>query len=791
MSQWTTLKERFAGRWQIPLLVVALILLAGALLKLRPSVNERPLEEGLELLSTMVTGGLFDEAIEVGEVLLSKEGPSEAEFAPAHLHLARARYSDACVRKLRTAGLGAQIVEDYRLALKYGQSLTVADYEGMGAAYEWQRRSQAALACYDQAVELGSSRRSDLRKRMIVLRQGMPDTSAALLDQMLDTLLSEVEDHRLDLRLWAIEQKLDTFEVLGRLDEATTLMVADRERFKGSDLREDFGYLEALLLYKTGHYDEAEAYLRSVRNQLDRHDDVYAKTGWLLGRVVMSDGGPQRPLEALSFFTDVVTYNPDSPYSLASRVGMAEALGMLERFEEAIDAYNLAIEELETLVDNQLINRDVLRTSLGVMASTQYQSGNLAAALEYARLAAQFLDPTQTEQATLFLQQLAQIQSARAAELRAQATQAAEAGEPTVDALLAEARALYAEGAATFVELARINTPDERRASESSWRASELYARAGELEHAVRLYRSFVAERPADPLVPRALLRVGLLQQRLGGIKEAIGAFQECYRRFPRTLDGARALTPLAQCYLTLGPGEVELAEKTLRIVLEESDVFTPDAPEFRDALFLLGDVLSRRDLFEEAIAVMEEAIDRYPEDARVWRVRYLLADSYRKSALALKEEMAEATFGGELEQMQAESFARFRKSRELYRQLITEYELNSPTDLDRLERLYLRHAYLYEADCFFETRSYREALRLYEDAAGILKDTPSGLAAYVQIINCHFFLGEPNEARAALARARILADAVPQTAFDASVSVETREDWKRYFEWLGESELF
>ena len=116
---------------------------------------------------------------------------------------------------------------------------------------------------------------------------------------------------------------------------------------------------------------------------------------------------------------------------------------------------------------------------------------------------------------------------------------------------------------------------------------------------------------------------------------------------------------------------------------------------------------------------------------------------------------------------------------------------LRDPGELNRLEMMYLRHAYLYEADCYFEVGDYRRALKLYEEAAGNYKDVPTGLAAYVQMINCRIFLGEPEEARAALARALILVDAIAQDSFDKSVSPETREDWKRYFEWLGKSQLF
>jgi len=90
------------------------------------------------------------------------------------------------------------------------------------------------------------------------------------------------------------------------------------------------------------------------------------------------------------------------------------------------------------------------------------------------------------------------------------------------------------------------------------------------------------------------------------------------------------------------------------------------------------------------------------------------------------------------------------------------------------LEHLYLQHAYLYEADCFFETQEYAQALKLYEQAAGYLRDSPRGLAAYVQMINCYVFMGEPREARAALARALVAVNTMPDSAFQERVAPQT-----------------
>ena len=792
MPEWTKLRERLAGKWQIPLFVCSILLLAGSFIRINPATKPESLEAAAEALGELVAGGSYDRAIGLAVRVLAREDEySATQPAPIHLQLARAYCGDALRRQVPTEDVGRRIVDHYRWAFEGGQALTAADYERIGWAHEWQGEPAVALQYFERAVASGIDDRSQLRRHMIQLHQDKLGTDPKQVDQLLDEFLTELEDHRLDLRLWGLERKLGVLEALDRLKDASTLLVRDEERFRASDLANRFDYLKALVLYKTGHYDEAETFLRTVRNRVERRDDVHGMTGWLLGRVVLEDGGPQRPLEALSFFTDVITYHPGSPYAVASRLGQAEALASLERHDDAIGTYRLVLDDLPSQRPNALINVDVLRTSLAVMADAQRRGGNLEAALGYARLATELLDRRNHEQTSMSLQQLAQILSLRGDELAGQRASGQNAQDGGGDSRAVDARRLYAEAAVTFLELARIDTFNEQRSADWSWQAAKLFAMAGELPRAVELYRAFAMERPGHSLVPRALLRIAQLRWTMGQVNEAIETYRECYRRFPRTLEGSRALVPLAECYLAEGPGSEELAEKTLNLVLADSEVFTPQAPEFADALFLLGEVRNRRGAFEQAIATLEEALERYPDDPREAGAFFLLADSYRRSALALKKEAAEAEFAGEIQRIGAESATRFEKARKLYRRLIGEYEVRGIASLNRLEKLYFRHATLYEADCFFETGDYGQALARYEAAAATFKDSPTALAAYVQIINCHVFLSQPLEARAALARALILVDAIPRAGFGRSVSPETHRDWKRYFEWLGESELF
>lgn len=786
---WQQLQDRVRNTWQVPLFVLSLILLTTSFFKLHTTPTELSMDQAVAYVETLIDNGVFDRAIRIGDVLVHRAGETEEQRAVVYLQLARARYGWALQNNESLVEAGPEVIEHYRRVMLQKYPLDALDYYRMGQIFEHQRREEDAVRYYEMALKKNIASALDLRKHIIILSRDRLKVGPESINRMLDQYITDVGGRRLDLLFWAIEEKLDVLEDLGRLGRAATLLTRNQSLFSGSDYSDRYAYLEAMLLYKDGYYNEAETRLRSIRNRVGYNDEVYAMTGWLLGRTVMSDDSPQRPMEAMSFFEDVLKYHPEGPYAVASRIGMAESMVLLERHEEAIHNYRIALEGLDILGSLRMVNRDVLRVSLSVMANTLRQDGSIEAALEYILLARELLNRENVEQSSGILHQIARLQTlyAQQVEQRADATEDLKAA--SIDRVYAQN--LYGEAGDTYLDIAKINILNDREAAQALWRAAELHAQADHIDRAVELYTLFTKERPQHSLVPRAWMRKGQLLQSAAKLPEAIEAFQQAYRRFPHTLDGARALVPLAQSYLALGPENVELAEKTLRIVLEGSEVFTPKAPEFSEALFLLGDVLTRRGAYEQAISTLEEALERYPDNPHVGRIRFLLANAFRQSALALRSEGENSSVPVEITQIRSEAHRRFQTSRELFRALIREYELQDYNSLTRLEKTFLRHAYMYEADCYFETQEYRQALKLYEEVAGIYKERPTSLSAYVQIINCHVFLGDQQGARAALSRVRVLVDAIDDLAFKRSISPETRDDWKRYFEWLDNSEIF
>ena len=244
--------------------------------------------------------------------------------------------------------MGKQIIEDFEVATHSALSLTADDLEIMGRAFEWQRFYADAIDRYVQALELGVARPLDLQRHVLILRFNKFDTAPVERVELLDEYLAGLGGDRLDLYMWAVERQLEAYRALGRFAEAATLLARHEGVVRGTVAEDRFRYLEAWVLFETGHYDEAEIHLRTLRNHLAAETDVYAMSGWLLGRVILSDGGPQRPQEALSFFTDVLKYRSHGPYAVASRIGTAEAHVLLEQHEAAIDAYRFAIDEIRT-----------------------------------------------------------------------------------------------------------------------------------------------------------------------------------------------------------------------------------------------------------------------------------------------------------------------------------------------------------------------------------------------------------------------------------------------------------
>jgi tetratricopeptide (TPR) repeat protein len=796
-NDWSSLKGRVAGKWQIPLLAAALALFTATIYRTRPETPTAPFQEALAKIDDHISAGVFSLALSDLHTLTGRSDLTDSQRAQIELRMGRARYGLLSTESPPNMGLAKQVFKHFEVASPTFASppLNSNDFVGIARLMQWQSRHDEAVKHFQRAIKLDHAEADDLRKEIYIVYRDRLEETPAELAVRLDELVSAIAAHRLDVRMWALEEKLKIADQTGSFEELETTLLKDSADFEGSDYERQFEFLQCRLLVGMRRAAEAEVRLRTLRNQLDDADEVSAGAGWLLGTILLNDESREKWNGALSFFSDVLQHHFRGQYAVASRVGQAQALARLGRHDEAIATYARAVKELLAVPDNKVVNLPALRGSLGVTAEILRQKGELRKAIEYAGLAVG-LPGQETGEKTHFVQHLALMKEQLADEISA-AIQTDEPGfrDTVIDARHLvepeEALALRKSAAEHFGQLAQWEIHDEARSADFSWKAAELFARSGASQEAVGRYRDFVSHRPDDHRGPLALLRVGQLYHAGGELAAAVEAFQECCRRYPRSFDGARALVPMARTYLAMGRAKYGEAERALRMVLDDSDVFTPAAGEFVESLFLLGDVLERDERYEPAISTLQEALDRYPGDPRVPRGRFLLGGAYRKSALAMRDQSADASGALAMERIREESARRLRKARRVYRDLIVDLEFRPAAELNASQQMYLQHAYLYEADCYFETQEYGAAMGLYEEAAANLRDSARGLSAHVQMINCQVFLGKAQEARAALARAMVVVDAMPESAFATRVPPESRGEWRAYFEWLGESGLF
>ena len=269
MSNWSALKDRVATKWQIPTLILSIGLLTLSVLRFRPDPAHDPVDETVQDMKAWVAAEMFDLAIEAGEIATSNPLRSEEELGPIHLELARARFGQALKAPVALSDVGHQVVGHYRVAVAAGELLEAIDFMRLGRSYEWQERYPTALDFYQRALDRGIDSPSDLRRHMISLMVHPMHEPAGRIDEALDSFIAELPPHRLDHLIWAIEQKIDIYESMDRLDELATLLSRHRASFVESDFADHFRYLEAYSFYKTGHYDDAELLLRTIRNDLE------------------------------------------------------------------------------------------------------------------------------------------------------------------------------------------------------------------------------------------------------------------------------------------------------------------------------------------------------------------------------------------------------------------------------------------------------------------------------------------------------------------------------------------
>jgi tetratricopeptide (TPR) repeat protein len=790
----------------MPLLVCSVVLFGVAAYLFIDPKPGLSIDQKIDVARQLVAQMRPEAAIEQLNRLLAKEKLERDREAEIHLLLAESLELGQKQKKLNVPENHRRIIEQSLIAVEMGAKPTPAMNQRLAESYEALGRTTEALMHYRRAMLMNPAKSLYLQRKVIDLQLTADDpagATASLEEYLAHPELKDAE------RSWAMGEmahlQVDRGEfALARqtLEEAVRLNVDPVDQ---GQVTYWLGYCE----YKLGRLADAERYLRLAREQLKVQHPLDADAAYHLGRIAQDQ---KRPEEANSFYNVVLTSHPDSKVAPLARLGRGVC-----RINQGEDDPGLTdLHDVASYINGRdqvkrKLKVDAL-TGMKLASQTLADRGNFQGALEvmaYEQALAE--DKDKRGASTLppsFYARLGSIYEKRGDQVERNIPDSIQPADKIKREQ--QIRDFRAKAGDAYIAYSRALTlTDDKGYGDALWRGVELYDRAGDLQRMISALELFAAERPEDSLTPDALLRLGKAYQAAGNYDKAIGAYQRNQFRYPNTLAASKSAVPLAQAYVAKGPDYYGKAEGVLIGVVDNNPLITPEAAEFKQALFELAQLYYRTSRYEEAVAKLEELTQRYPKDERMGQLVFLMGDSYRKSASMLVVGVpaplpASATKPpagaaastqksppAEMDPVEVASAKRDRltRAKSLFDRSIEIYLRTPP--IGDVDKLYCKLAHFYRADCVFDLGQYEDSIKLYDHAAFRYQEDPTALAAYVQIVNAYCALNKVAEAKTANERAKWLLRKMPPEAFSNGGFTMPKEYWDKWLQWTGAAGLW
>lgn len=790
-NRWGRLREL----WQLPLLVFSLALFGVAawlFIDPKPGLS---VDQKIEVARTYLRQVRPEAAIEHLNRILARDKLEKEREAEVHLLLAEALDLGQKHKKINIPENHRRIIEQTLIAQELGAKPNATINQRMAESFEALGRPTEALIYYRRAMMMNPDKALWLQRKIIDLQLSSDDQAGALAS--LEDYLShqQIKDAE---RSWAMGElahlQVDRGEYAtarATLEEALRLNIDPVDQ---GQITYWMGYCD----FRLGRLSSAERYLRLAREQLKVQHPLDGEAAYLLGKIAQDD---KRYEEADSFYEVVLQSHPDTKVATLARLGRGICRIAVGKDDPGLaDLHNVTgyVNQREGVKRRYKIDALVgLKTAASILADR----GNYQGALEvmtYEQSIAQ--GPEDREGRSLpasFFARLANVLEKRADQVEHNIPDSIKPAEKIKREQ--QVRDLRAQAGDGYIAYSRaLVLTDDKGYGDALWKGVELYDRAADVARMISALEVFAAERPEDPLTPEALLRLGKAHQAAGNFDRAIAAYQRNQFRYPNTLAASKSAVPLAQAYVAKGAEFYARAEKVLIGVIDNNPLVTPEAAEFRHALFELAQLYYRTGRYEEAVVKFEELTTRYPKEDRMGQLVFLMGDSYRKSAallvvapLAGKAANPTTQPANEIDPVEVASAKRDRlnKARQYFDHTIEIYR-KSPA-ASETDRLYHKLAHFYRADCVFDLGQYEESIKLYDAAAFRYQDDPSALAAYVQIVNAYCALGKVAEAKTANERAKWLLKKMPAEAFTDGGFTMPKKYWDDWLQWTSASGMW
>lgn len=798
-SEWTS----WSNLWQVPAIALSVVLIS---LGLYVASSRRPANDFdgvLDHVDHLIATAAFDTARQelqaTIEPFLSEATPQQT--ARYHATVADWIFASQAARGVSVTGNNQLIDREYGLT-EGAIVLSPARLERwtetlieLGRLDDARARLAEieAMSVTDAAGLDARLRRNRLLRRLVEVslrkEELSYDATMAILDHYRDDPLLESADVA-----WVVARQAELRLEAGDAGPAVERLFVEMRRLEQSEEVADpniWAELYTLLgrgYYHQGRSEQAAYYLDEA---MKRAEPARAERGpalLYLGYIDMAAGEVDR---AFQRFDEVTRAFPGEYVFLPALLARAEAASIAGRHRESLEDYRRLVERLPDAGERRDVTPRVVAASLADRHDAALTIGNLPLALDYVALAEALFEAGAVP--TDVLRRIASTSRQIADDLMAEAVALMPDGpvrlEDVDPQLRLEAAGHYEQAGAYFLRHARAvaAVPDaEELWADSLWLAGDSLDLAGDRADAIGLFIEYIAGRPLDdPRRAEITYRLGQAQEAEEQYEAAAGSYARVIEEHPRGPFGTGSHVPLARCLVALDRGR-DAARTLARVVdgREGPDApITPDATDYRDALVALGKIHYDAGETKEAIERLTVAAERYPDDPRINEVRFRLADSHRRFAHAIREELR--TEGGlspqERNGREQAAANHLATARRLFARVGDGYAALDERRLDRLQRDYRRNAALYRADCVFDLGEYAEAARLYDHASRQFSDHHASMHALVQIVNCFDRLGVQRDADIAHQNALTRLRQLPDSTFDDPQALMDRAAWERW----------
>lgn len=786
--------------------VASVLILAGSLVawrmtRVEPATIAELLTESLAELDERDDVPAREKAKNIAQELSHRderdvEFPGAAEFILGMVAFRDAQEADESVRE--------------RIYLKAIQSLKGADNFGLreDRRGEWARALGTALYHTGSAT----SARPILEEAADTAPYGRPEVMSLLIDIYLD--IRQPQELEEALRLG---KELTQSELTEVAKDRAWLQMAQvhMARNEPGEAEEALKHVSqrawtlgtrvfnAQTRIARKEYRQALQDLERVAADAGRDRTFPRQASYLMGVCAENDGDTDA---AIAFFERTATRYERSHEALASLARAARLLQSVGRDEEAVVAYRGALRAVRNPDDfrNRWLTLDDFRRIVVDGWTAWTEARKYDEAIQIARLMPPLIAAPQSRELE------ARSRQQWAEWIDQQMSKESVTGR---EAFREESRKRWQDAGVAWSEVAALqrvatNYPD------ILWASAEAFRRGQALTRSLEQLDAFLATDPKR-LEPMALVRRGELLLDLDRVKEAREHFRRVSRDYPNDPAVFVARLRLGDCAVELG--KLDEAEKAWRGVLESPEL-TPDAEQWRLALFSLGRVLchlgdqiaasaprtddtagedasaSKSPLadawpkWDESAIKLDEYVRRFPTSSESVEARYLLARALQRSAGQYLRQLAQAETENARQELQREMDGRLEQANQHLQQLRTDLlESSEAAPLSDFHARILASASFEVGHTFYALKKYEQAIVAYNGAINRFPVDPAVFLACLQLAECYERTGRPFDARSMVQQARIILSSSGDGAFAADKTSLKRDEWSQWIDWAGQ----